>query len=99
MEITMDDNVIISFAESRSVLERVDIPGEILHTPGHSDDSVSLRLDDGSVFTGDLTHPNFIGLEDAAVVLASWQLLRERGARRIYPGHGPVRQIDAESIG
>ena len=98
VEITMDDNVIISCAESRSILEQIGIPGEILHTPGHSDDSVSLLLDDGSVFTGDLTHPKFIGVEAAAVVSASWQLLRERGATRIYPGHGPVRQIDVGSI-
>jgi glyoxylase-like metal-dependent hydrolase (beta-lactamase superfamily II) len=94
MEITMHDNVMISFAESRLVLERIGIPGEILHTPGHSDDSISLLLDDGSVFTGDLTRPAFIGVEDPAVVLASWQLLRERGAIRVYPGHGPVWQMD-----
>jgi ribonuclease/clavin/mitogillin len=93
MEITMQDNVMIPFAESRPVLEQIGIPGEILHTPGHSDDSVSLLLDDGSAFTGDLTHPAFIGMEDTTVVSASWQLLRERGATRVYPGHGPVRQI------
>jgi glyoxylase-like metal-dependent hydrolase (beta-lactamase superfamily II) len=54
LEVTMDDNVQISCDESRSLLEGIGIPGEILHTPGHSDDSVSLLLDDGSVFTGDL---------------------------------------------
>jgi ribonuclease/clavin/mitogillin len=94
VEITIDGNVTISCAESRSLLEGIGIPGEIVHTPGHSDDSVSLLLDDGSVFTGDLTHPGFIGVEDAAVVNASWQSLRERGATRVYPGHGPVRQMD-----
>jgi len=92
-EITTHDNVVIFCAESRSLLEQMGIPGEIVHTPGHSDDSVSLLLDDGSVFTGDLTHPAFISVEDAAVVLASWQLLRERGATRVYPGHGPVRPM------
>jgi glyoxylase-like metal-dependent hydrolase (beta-lactamase superfamily II) len=57
---------------------------------------VSLLLDDGSVFTGDLTLPEFVGMEDPAVVLASWQLLRERGARRVYPGHGPIWKLDKE---
>ncbi len=95
MEITTHDNVVISCAESRALLERIGIPGEIVHTPGHSDDSVSLLLDDGSVFTGDLTHPAFVGMEDAAIVAASWQLLRERGATRIYPGHGPIRPMHA----
>jgi glyoxylase-like metal-dependent hydrolase (beta-lactamase superfamily II) len=93
VEISLHDNVTITCAESRSLLERIGIPGEIIHTPGHSDDSVSLLLNDGSVFTGDLTHPAFIGVEDPAVVNASWQLLRERGATRVYPGHGPVRQM------
>lgn len=92
VEITTHDNVTISCEESRSVLEGVGIPGEIVHTPGHSDDSVSLLLDDGSAFTGDLTHPLLLS-ENDAVGAASWELLRERGARRVYPGHGPVRPI------
>ncbi len=94
VEITLHDNVTISCAESRTILEGIGIPGEIVHTPGHSEDSVSLLLDDGSVFTGDLTRPEFIGMEDAAVVAASWRLLRERGATRVYPGHGPIREMD-----
>ena len=95
LEITLDGNVTISSAESRAELERIGIPGQILHTPGHSEDSVSLLLDDGSAFTGDLTHPAFIGLEDPEVVAASWQLLRDAGARQIYPGHGPQRPLSS----
>ena len=97
VDITLDDNVILSFIESRAVLEQIGIAGEIVHTPGHSDDSVSLLLDDGSAFTGDLTRPALVVESSAAVVSASWQLLRERGATRVYPAHGPVRSIDAES--
>lgn len=85
----------ISFAESRAVLERMGLAGEILPTPGHSDDSISLLLDDGSVFTGDLTRPGFISREDPTVVLASWRLLRGRGAVRVYPGHGPIWEMAA----
>ena len=98
LEVTMHDNITMPFSESRSVLERIGIPGEIVHTPGHSDDSISLLLDDGSVITGDLTPLTFIGGEDAAVVYTSWRLLRERGATRVYPGHGPVRPMDTESV-
>ncbi len=94
VEITTDDNVTISCAESRVLLAQIGIPGEIVHTPGHSDDSVSLLLDNGAVFTGDLTRQQFVGVEDADVVTASWQRLRERGATRVYPGHGPAWQID-----
>jgi glyoxylase-like metal-dependent hydrolase (beta-lactamase superfamily II) len=93
LEITLDGNVTTSFAQSRSLLAQIGIPGEILPTPGHSKDSVSLLLDDGSAFTGDLTHPSFIGLEDPSTVLASWRLLRDKGAARVYPGHGPIQPI------
>ena len=96
-EITLNDNITISSAESRQLLGRIGIPGEILHTPGHSEDSVSLLLDDGSGFTGDLTHPEFIGEEDEEIVSASWRSLRERGATTVYPGHSPERPMPALS--
>ena len=94
-EISMEGNVIISVSESRALLHRVGIVGEILHTPGHSEDSVSLLLDDGPVFTGDLTDPMLVGPEDPDVVRASWQLLRDRGATQVYAGHGPIRPLPA----
>jgi glyoxylase-like metal-dependent hydrolase (beta-lactamase superfamily II) len=93
-EITPEGNVIISTAESRDFLAEIGIAGEIVHTPGHSDDSVSLLLDNGAVFTGDLTPPALVGVEDPAVIEASWRRLGERGARRVYPGHGPVWEMD-----
>ncbi len=99
LDITTHDNVTIPFAESRAVLDQIGIAGEILHTPGHSDDSVSLLLDNGSVFTGDLTPPALVGNDDARVVAASWRLLRERGATHVYPGHGPWRPMKAEWTG
>lgn len=98
VDITLHDNTVISFAESRAVLERIGLAGEVLPTPGHSADSISLLLDEGSVFTGDLTRPAFIGREDPAVVLASWRLLRERGAVRVYPGHGPIWEMAAAFV-
>ena len=71
VDIKLHDNVTISFPESRALLGQIAIPGEIVHTPGHSDDSVSLLLDDGSAFTGDLTHPALVGESDADNVSAS----------------------------
>jgi glyoxylase-like metal-dependent hydrolase (beta-lactamase superfamily II) len=93
VEISLDGNVFISFIESRPLLAQIGIPGEILPTPGHSDDSVSLLLDDGSVFTGDLTPSEYAWGEAGEIVKASWRLLREKGAGTIYPAHGPVREI------
>ena len=96
VDISLHDNVVISLQESRGALAEIGISGEILHTPGHSDDSVSLLLDDGAVFTGDLTHPSMIGPEDGDVVTASWRLLKEKGATDVYPAHGPVRPLPVE---
>lgn len=87
-EITTHDNVIISTSESRQLLGDVGIAGEIVHTPGHSDDSVSLVLDIGCAFTGDLTMESMVAGEDPAVVARSWQMLRDRGVTTIYGGHG-----------
>ena len=87
-EIRTHDNVVIPTGESRAFLKRVGIEGEILHTPGHSDDSVTLVLDIGCAFTGDLTMESMVATEDPAVVARSWQLLRDRRVSTIYPGHG-----------
>ena len=94
MEIIPEGNVVISCAESRSLLEHIGIAGEVLHTPGHSDDSVSLLLDNGSAFTGDLTPSQLAWGEAAGVVSSSWQLLYDKGARRVYPGHGVISPLN-----
>lgn len=87
-EITTHDNVVIAVGESRAFLKRIGINGEILHTPGHSDDSVTLVLDIECAFTGDLTLESMVAAEDAGVVARSWQMLRDRSVTTIYPGHG-----------
>ncbi len=91
VEITPHGNVVISFGESRRLLSQIGIAGEIVHTPGHSDHCVSLLLDSGSVFTGDLPPEGYAF--DNPVALGTWQMLRRRGATRIYPAHGPVRPM------
>jgi glyoxylase-like metal-dependent hydrolase (beta-lactamase superfamily II) len=93
IDISLDGNLTISFEESRSLLAAVGIPGEILSTPGHSDDSVSLLLDDGSAFTGDLTPLEHAWGEAGELVVASWKMLKGKGAKLIYPGHGPIRPL------
>jgi glyoxylase-like metal-dependent hydrolase (beta-lactamase superfamily II) len=97
VDVTLYDNVMLTFAASRALLEGIGIGCEILSTPGHSNDSVSVLLDDGAAFTGDLTPLPLAGDDEAGIaVAASWRLLRERGGTRIYPGHGPVRPMYSE---
>ena len=86
VEITVTDNILLKIAESRAFLAKIGIGGEIVSTPGHSDDSVTLLLDAGAAFTGDLTAPPAAD----EVAQASWAKLRTLGAKTIYPGHGAV---------
>lgn len=97
IEITDAGNVTITVGESRPLLAELGILGQVLHTPGHSDDSVSLLLDDGRVFTGDL--PPEESCWDNPRAAASWRLLREAGAALIYPAHGPTRRVGNEVPG
>lgn len=81
---------VVLAAANRSVLAKLGIRGEVLPTPGHSDDSVSLVLDSGLCFTGDLPPPQFARDEAAAALTrASWQALLDHGARAFYPAHAP----------
>jgi glyoxylase-like metal-dependent hydrolase (beta-lactamase superfamily II) len=93
MEITLHDNLRISAGESRAFLRRLGVAGEIVGTPGHSDDSVTLVLDEGAAFTGDLPPPGFADEAASAAVEQSWATLRALGARTIYPGHAPPRPL------
>lgn len=47
VEITLHDNLELTTRESRAFLQRIGIAGEIVWTSGHTDDSVSLVLDEG----------------------------------------------------
>jgi len=80
---------VISAEESRAFLEGIGVQGEIISTPGHSDDSVTLVLDEGLAFTGDLTAPMFVPDDPANLSYQSWEKLRELGVHTVYPGHGP----------
>jgi ribonuclease/clavin/mitogillin len=92
-EIVPLGNLVVSCADSRALLATLGIDGQLLHTPGHSDDSISLLLDGGEVFTGDLTWPTFATEETMVLVMQSWARLRAFGARTVYAGHGPVRPM------
>jgi glyoxylase-like metal-dependent hydrolase (beta-lactamase superfamily II) len=84
--ITQNDNLVLKLKDSRTFLAAIGLEGEILHTPGHSDDSITLILDAGFAFTGDL-HPSFMDIDDATT-RASWEKIREHKITRIFPGHG-----------
>jgi len=84
--ITQNDNLVLKVEDSGKFLAGIGLDGEILHTPGHSDDSVTLILDEGFAFTGDL-HPSFMDVDDLTTS-ASWDKIRQNKITRIFPGHG-----------
>ena len=49
MPIDENQAIVISCAQSREFLLRMGVSGEIVHTPSHSPDSISLVLDNGIV--------------------------------------------------
>jgi glyoxylase-like metal-dependent hydrolase (beta-lactamase superfamily II) len=73
------------------------IPGKVVYTPGHSSGSVSVLLETGEAFVGDLAmsqpplrfSPGLpILAEDIEEVKQSCRLLLDLGAKTIYPAHG-----------
>jgi len=91
------ENDIILTGDDLDLLKSIGINGKILHTPGHSQDSISVILSDGNAFVGDVAmnflHLTGIGhrpiyVEDINIVYESWQRLIEQGAKVIYPSHG-----------
>ena len=93
VDIRVQDSFRLTLAQSRAWLKNIGLAGEMISTPGHSDDSISLVLDEGLAFTGDLLFP-MAGQDDAVAILEqSWDRLRNLKVRTIYPGHGPIRPI------
>lgn len=86
-EIKLNDNVNLTCEDSRTFLADLGISGEIIHTPGHSDDSVTLILDEGFAFTGDL-QPLFMTSEEDTISRQSWDKIYQHNITRIFPGHG-----------
>jgi endoribonuclease LACTB2 len=89
-DITPEGNVVLTEAASRPFLAGIGVRGEIISTPGHSDDSVALLLDDGLAFTGDLTPLPMVPQDPSDPARQSWERVRAQGATTIYPAHGPV---------
>ena len=95
----------IVIGEEDYSLEEFGIKGKIVFTPGHSPGSISVLLDSGDAFVGDLAmnglpltiRPGLpIFAEDLDAVKNSWRKLINKGVKKIYPAHGkpfPVEKL------
>ncbi|MCM1188334.1 MAG: MBL fold metallo-hydrolase [bacterium] len=86
----------ISCAESRALLAECGIAGEVIHTPGHSEDSISLCLDDGLLFVGDLNPLYELELHKGTQIEESWNKLLARNPVRVYYGHAKTAELGGE---
>lgn len=101
---------ILVLGETR--LEEIGIPlnGRIVETPGHSSDSISVLLEDGTCFVGDAASnlPQFLGLKYCVIIVEdieeyykTWRRLLAGGAQRVFPAHGgpfPAAKL-AQNVG
>lgn len=92
--ITVDPSDLVLGRENRGDLKKIGVLGEIVETPGHSDDSVSLVLDSGMAFIGDLHPPDFVEEGARDVTCQSWKKLVDCGAKTVYPAHANPFPMD-----
>lgn len=83
----------LSCSESRAFLDSLGISGEIIHTPGHSDDSISVLLDDGTAIVGDLPPYSALAAMENETVLNSYKNILSRGATKLHYGHMMIERI------
>ncbi|MCR4586495.1 MAG: MBL fold metallo-hydrolase [Lachnospiraceae bacterium] len=89
----------ITLAESRRVLAELGIDGELLHTPGHSDDSISLWLDKGDLFVGDLNPLYELELHKGTEIGTSWERLLALKPKTVYYGHAKTAVLAVSEDG
>ncbi len=86
---------IISCEESRQFLRSICIEGEIISIPSHSEDSVSVILDCGDCFVGDLEPYEYLdGYDDNPQLENDWDLILSMNPKRILYAHANEKILD-----
>lgn len=90
-----DANVILlDINQSRAFLENVGVKGEIIYTPGHSVDSISMWLDNGSLLVGDLNPLYELELHKGTQIGDTWEALLKRKPKYIFYGHAKAAVLN-----
>jgi len=85
-------------------LDPYGVPGRVVHTPGHSPGSVSIVLESGEAFIGDMAMNGFpltrgpalpIFAEDIGILKESWHKLLKLGLTTVFPAHGKPFPVSA----
>ena len=85
---------VVACKDSRAFLAALGIDGEIVSTPSHSEDSITLILDSGDCFVGDLEPMEYMdGYEENSALRGDWEKVMNFSPRVIHYGHAPERAI------
>ena len=85
---------ISSCDESRTFLRSIGIDGEIVRTPSHSEDSVSVILDCGDCFVGDLEPYEYLeGYVDNPQLRIDWNLILSKSPKLILYAHANEKKM------
>ena len=94
---TLRESDILLAGDHNQILRELGIAGQILYTPEHCIDHLSIVLDNGEAFCGDLaanfllwagTHYCTVFMTDMDETYRSWQKMLDTGAQVIHPAHG-----------
>ena len=89
-----DKAEVIACKDSRAFLAALGIDGEIVSTPSHSEDSITLALDSGDCFVGDLEPMEFMdGYEENKALQSDWEKVMSFSPRVIHYGHAPKKVL------
>ncbi len=92
----IDDEKIklISLDDSREFLSGLGISGEVFHTPGHSNDCISLWIDDEkALFVGDLNPLYELEMHKGTQIAKSWEQLLVLKPKKVYYGHAKTAEL------
>ena len=86
--VNADNAILINCNESRDFLQKIGIKGEIISTPSHSNDSISLILDNGICFVGDLEPIEYLeAYEENAALKEDWNHVMSHNPKIIHYSH------------
>ncbi|SER00979.1 Glyoxylase, beta-lactamase superfamily II [Lachnospiraceae bacterium NE2001] len=95
-----DDRLNVITAEnSREFLQGLGLSGEIINSPGHSDDSISLWLDEGYLFVGDLNPLYELELHKGTQIEETWLKLLQLCPSTVYYGHAKPAELSTPKQG
>lgn len=92
--ISEETATVIGFAESRAFLGKLGIYGEIVATTSHSEDGISLLLDSGECFVGDLEPMEYLeAYEHKEELKRDWELIKGCTPKAIYYAHANHKRL------